>query len=214
MVLTCPGPHAGRMRHRGCVPGVLAAVVVVLGLSACSSGGGTPAAEARPSVGASPAEAGAAGAAGGEKTGGETSIPFTNPTLRWSIAAPGSMSAQGGDGSYVGKSDHLTVTALPAGGDPQALARADAAGTGVAGFALVQPPHQAPIAGVNATVLEFTKDDVVNPVTKKAQTAHVFRAYVAGPQRLFRLEYGATVPADSWDPQGALDIVSTFRTAA
>ncbi len=116
-----------------------------------------------------------------------------------------------GDAAYTGPSDFLTIALVTGSSDPMALAAADASGTGVAGFALTHPATAVTISGLAGASLEFTRDAATNVVTGKAQTAHVVRTYLPGPTGTYRLEYGATVSAQNWDAQGAMDLLATFR---
>jgi len=187
------------------VSGLLAAG---LALTACSSS--SPSTAAGNGAGGAPGgnEQAAAGDGGAEAP----SVPFTHPTFRYTIGAPGPMAVQaGGEAVYTGKSDYLRITPVDGPTDALAAAKADAGGSGVAGFAIVQPARSVTISGKPAAYLEFTRDAGTNAVTGKAQLAHVLRAYVPRAGGTFRIEYGGTVPASQWDPQGALDIVTTFQ---
>ncbi len=151
-------------------------------------------------------------AAPGEAAGAEApSVTFTHPSLGWSIAGPSTMTVDGTGAAYTGRSDYLRVTTVDGSSDAPAAAKTASTGTSVAGFALRQGPKAVQISGVASSYLEYTRADVVNPVTGKAQVAHVLLAFVPRTGGVYRLEYGATVPDASWDPQGALDIVTTFR---
>ncbi len=189
----------------------VAVVVVSVGaLAGCSSSEAPDAAAA--GAGAAPTS-GAPAAAGGEAAGAEApTVSFTHPTLKYTVSAPGPMVVgANGDAAYTGPSDFLTIALVTGSGDPMAQARADASGTGVAGFALTQPAKAVTISGLAGASLEFTRDAATNAVTGKAQTAHVVRTYLPGPAGSYRLEYGATVSAQNWDAQGAMDLLATFR---
>jgi hypothetical protein len=121
------------------------------------------------------------------------------------------MTGQGSGAVYTGRSDYLRVTVLEGASDAAAVAKAESAGTSVSGFTLVQAPHTVVISGLAASFLEYTRADVANAVTGKMQRAHVVVALVPRTGGLYRLEYGTTVPDADWDPQGALDIITTFR---
>ena len=122
-------------------------------------------------------------------------------------------STSDGGAAYQGPNDFLRVTSLAGSSDPAGVAAAEAASPGAPGFALVKGPHRVS-AGKVATEYEYREDAPRNPVTGKPAVLHAVRLYVARPGGVYRVEYGSTAPASNWDPQGASDIVTTFRTAA
>lgn len=189
----------------------LATVVVVAGAAAgCSAKAASPAAVTA-QQGAEPGGApGAPGEVGG--SGEAPTVSFTHPTLKYTVSAPGPMVVEAnGDAAYTGPTDYLHVSLVAGGGAPLTLAKADAGGGGVPGFVLSRPPQAVTIGAQQGASLEFTRDGGTNPVNGKAQTAHVVRVYLPGKGGAYRLEYGATVSPQNWDPQGALDLLVTFR---
>lgn len=211
-----PRLRSRRSASRPRLPGrllVVGLVIVGAAIAGCGPGSATSAGSRT----GAPAGEGGAPAPGGEgaPAGGEAPPTlFTHPTLHYSIEAPGPMVAvAGGGASYTGTSDYLHISTVTGSGDPMALAQADATGRGVPGFVLVQSPRPTTINGLSGALLEFTKSAGTNPVTGRTQLAHVLRVYLPRTGGAYRLEYGATVPAQDWDPQGALDNLSTFRAA-
>ena len=201
MVISLAFAGMGRL----CAAAMGMALTLLLLVSGCSQGFSGAASAGGTSTGEP-------SSAADDKGGEAASIPFTHPTLKYSVSAPGRMTvAPNGDASYIGPSDFLTVALLPGSSDATALATADARGTGVPGFALTHPARRMTIGGLTGAGVEFTRDASVNPVTGKARTAHVLRAYLPAPGGAYRLEYGATVADSDWDPQGAEDVLMTFR---
>lgn len=198
---------------------ILFAAVVALG--ACSSGstptatapGNGAAANANGNANVGGADSGAP--AGGEKAGGgeAPSIAFTHPSLKYSIDAPGTMTASADGSSYKGTSDFLDVKVLTTASSPTALAQADAQGSGVSGFQLLAGAHDVTINGLKGSALEFKEAAGTNAVTGKAQIAHVLRVYLPRAGGAYMIEYGSTQSDANWDPQGSMDIMLTFKAA-
>jgi hypothetical protein len=209
IVLSGCAAYRAPMNARRLSGAATAAVLIGL-LAGCSSGvpGASTAANGTASASGERAAPGEAAGSGGEAP----AVPFTHPSLHYTVSAPGTMAvAANGDATYTGAHDDLTVALLTGAADPISLASVDARGGGVAGFALVQPAQTVTVASLTGASVEFTKDGAQNPVTGKPQTAHVLRVYLPGPGGVYRLEYGATVSTQDWDPQGSLDLLKTFR---
>lgn len=204
------------------------ATVAVVAAALLAVGGGcgiigSPAA-ARSAAGGSPAPGGEGGAPAGEggspAPGGEGGAPagegtaaaFVHPTLHYSIAAPGPMKiAADGTASYDGTDEHLRIAVLST-GRPTALANAARSGVGIAGFQLLVAPHPVTASGQAGAVLEFTERGPTNPVTGRVETLHAWRAYVPKVGGgVFQIDYAAL--ASQWDPQGAYDVLRSFREA-
>lgn len=213
------------MGRRGATRSATVAVLAAALLAVAGGCGiiGSPTA-ARSAAGGSPAPGGEGGAPAGEggspAPGGEGGAPagegaaaaFVHPTLHYSIAAPGPMKiAADGTASYDGTDEHLRIAVLPA-GQPTALANAARSGAGIAGFRLLVAPHPVTASGQAGAVLEFTERGPTNPVTGRVETLHAWRAYVPKVGGgVFQIDYAAL--ASQWDPQGAYDVLRSFREA-
>jgi len=213
----------GRRRAtRSATVAVVAAALLAVAGGCGIIGSPTP---ARSATGGSPAPGGEGGAPAGEggspAPGGEGGAPvngegaaaaFVHPTLHYSIAAPGPMKiAADGTASYDGTDEHLRIAVLPA-GQPTALANAARSGPGIAGFRLLVAPHPVTASGQAGAVLEFTERGPTNPVTGRVETLHAWRAYVPKVGGgVFQIDYAAL--ASQWDPQGAYDVLRSFREA-
>ncbi|GAC1365330.1 MAG: hypothetical protein NVSMB32_08780 [Actinomycetota bacterium] len=81
----------------------------------------------------------------------------------------------------------------------------------MSGFVLVHGPHAVTVSGRRSSDIEYRQSGGTNPVTGKALVLHVVRLYVPRPGGLYRIEYGSTAAGQDWDPQGAMDIVTTFK---
>lgn len=211
------------------LPAARAGVITVVAfsalavLAACSSGTKSAAAPgASVNTGGSAANAQGGGtdtggaAGGGEKAGAEgAAVAFTHPTLHYRIDAPGTMTATpDGGASYKGPTDFLTVAVVKGPGDPTSLATTDSSGAGVQGFKLVVAPHSVTVSGLKGSALEFTEAAGTSAITGKAQMAHVVRVYLPRPDGAYRIDYGSTLSGADWDPQGAMDVITTFKAAA
>lgn len=195
----------------GCssTPKATTSVPVGTGLSS-STTAAAPTGAGTPSAGSAAETAGPA--PGAERAGGEApSFRFVHPS-GWRIDAPGKMIATGGGGSYRGASDFLVVTPLPGSSDPAGVAAAESSTPTGPGFVLVGAPHRISVGGKPATEYEYRADGPPNPVTTKATVLRAVRLYMGIQGGVFRVEYGSTGSASRWDPQGASDIVTTFRT--
>lgn len=121
------------------------------------------------------------------------------------------MLTSGGGAAYEGRNDHLRIVVINGASDPVAAAQADTSGAGIAGFVLVHGPQPFTVSGRASSLIEYRQDGGTNPVTGRPLVLHVVRLYVPRPGGLYRIEYAATTAAGAWDPQGARDIVITFR---
>ncbi|MHB8669183.1 MAG: hypothetical protein ACYDAD_01260 [Acidimicrobiales bacterium] len=118
-----------------------------------------------------------------------------------------------GGAAYEGRTDHLRIALLNGTSDPNAAASSDASGSGVAGFVLVHGPRAVTVSGRHSSDIEYRQSGGTNAVTGKQLVLHVVRLYVPRPGGLYRIEYGSTATGQDWDPQGAMDIVTTFKPA-
>jgi hypothetical protein len=187
----------------------------LVALGACSSGAKTATAgqSAAPGSGAQ-AQGADTPAAGGENAaaGEPAAVAFTHPTLGYRIDAPGGMTASGDGASYKGTTDFLNIAVVTGSNDPAALAHADASGSGIQNFQLIVAAHDVTVNGLKGSALEFTEPAGTSPVTGKALIAHVVRTYLPRTGGAYRIEYVSTVSSANWDPQGAMDIIATFKT--
>lgn len=210
------------------LPGVVLAASVLFG--ACSSASSPSAAGSASTVAgngrqpaAANANANAQGGGGGsdaggggakEPTGGEpAAVRFVHPQARWRIDAPGPMTAgPNGSGSYKGAGEYLNVTVIPGPTNPSSVAATEAATATGPGYKTVRAPHAVSSGAGPASVYEYQADGPASAVTGKATVLRAVRMYVAGPGGVYRVEYGSSRSADTWDPQGSVDIVTTFTT--
>jgi hypothetical protein len=164
--------------------------------------------------------AGTTGAGGGEApavvekgAGAEPgTVTFLHPTEGYRIDSPGPMHATAnGEALYEGRNDSLGVALLSGASDPTTAAASDASGSGIPGFALVHSAQAVTVSGRHSAAIEYRRSGPVNAVTGKALVLHVVRLYVPRSGGLYRIEYASTAAGQDWDPQGALDIATTFR---
>ena len=162
--------------------------------------------------GTSGAEAPVAGEKGAAAEAG--TVAFLHPTEGYRIDSPGPMHATpNGEAVYEGRNESLGVALLSGSSDPSTAAASDASGSDIPGFVLVHGSQAVTVSGRRSAAIEYRRSGAANPVTGKALVLHVVRLYVPRPGGLYRIEYTSTAAGQDWDPQGAMDIVTTFRPA-
>ncbi len=170
---------------------------------------GTGSSLAGGSAGADQGGGGAEPSVGGEPR----AVAYVNPS-GWRIDAPGAMTATSDGGAlYQGPSDSLRVTPLVGSPDAFSAALIDVRASipTSSGFTLISPPRRVSLGATTGAEYEYRVSGPPNPVTGKPTLLRALRLYVPRPGGVFRVEYGSTGPAANWDPQGASDIVMTFK---
>jgi hypothetical protein len=218
IVVTCCTAHARPMRTGHPPRAVRLAGIAFVGLLISCSGRLTPgaASSSSSSPGATGVAASETSSPGGvEPPGGEGSLVRFVHSSGWRVDSPGPMTSSSAAGAvYQGLNDFLRVSSLAGSSDPARVAAVEAASPTGPGFQLVKGPHRVSVGGKSAVEYEYREDAPPSPATGQAGVLRAVRLYVARPGGMYRVEYGSMGPASSWDPQGASDIVSTFRTGA
>jgi len=170
---------------------------------------------------ASPAAQTATTAAGGgaaikEPVAGEAAtVRFVHPSAHWRIDSPGPMTARpDGSATYQGSGEFLIVSVMPGSTNAASVASTEAAAPTGPGYQTVRSPHQVTAVAGPAPVYEYRADGPANAVTGKSTVLRAVRMYVAGSGGVYRVEFGSTRAASTWDPQGAVDTVTTFALGA
>lgn len=176
------------------------ASLLVLGLSACGSPGGTSNAPA----------------AGAEANSGEaTAVAYVDSRYHYRIEAPGRMTPNAdGSANFVGPSERVQVAVVQGvkAADIAALARDDLAmlTSSTAGFHLVSAPAAITLNGHKYQKFAYSWNAGTSPVTGKPQTLVSVRYYVPKDSaNVAVIAYG--VVSNEYDPQGADDVASTFQ---
>ena len=154
--------------------------------------------------------------AAGEVTVGE-SVPhrYTDARYHYLIDAPGLMTANAdGTANYIGPSERMEIAVVTGSGaaDPAALAGQDAKSLSgsLSGFHQLSSPSTVSLNGRSVTKFTFTWNAGTSAVTGKAVELTSVRYYVPKDSAtLAVITYG--IVSNQFDPQGADDIVSTFK---
>ncbi|HVS49025.1 MAG TPA: hypothetical protein VHJ99_08995 [Candidatus Dormibacteraeota bacterium] len=172
---------------------------------ACGSPTGTTA-----GTDAAPATAGAE-----VNTGEGIPVPYSDTRFHYRIDGPGHMTANpDGTAAYVGPSERIEISVVQGSraSDPAAMASQDlkSLATSAAAFRQISSPAKLTLGGYQVTRFAFTWNAGTSTVTGKAIELTSVRYYVSkDATTLAVITYG--IVSNQFDPQGADDIVSTFK---
>jgi hypothetical protein len=153
--------------------------------------------------------------AGAEVVSGEgVPVPYMDDRFHYRIDAPGHMTANAdGSAAYIGPSERLEISIVEgsAASDPGALAGQDIKSLSTApAFHQLSNPTSITLSGYHVLRFSYTWNAGTSTVTGKAIELTSVRYYLSKDgSTLAVITYG--IVSNQFDPQGADDIVSTFR---
>jgi hypothetical protein len=168
-----------------------------------------------PSSGSAGAGNAPATAAAEVNTGESIPVAYIDSRFHYQIDAPGRMTPNpDGTAAYVGASERLQITVVQGSGaaDPAAMAGTDvkSLATSAPAFQQRSSPTSITLNGYHVTRFSYTWNAGTSSVTGKAIELTSVRYYVAKDSTtLAVITYG--IVSNQFDPQGADDIVSTFK---
>jgi hypothetical protein len=142
-------------------------------------------------------------------------VPYADARFHYRIDAPGRMTANpDGNAAYIGPSERLEIGVLqgPQASDPSTIAGQDirSLSTSATGFHQLSSPAKLTLGGYQVIRFSYTWNAGTSAVTGKAIELTSVRYYLAKDSAtLAVITYG--IVSNQFDPQGADDIVSTFR---
>ena|ERR1700686_713443 len=158
----------------------------------------------------------AAPTTGPEAAGGEgVPVPYTDSRFHYRIDAPGRMTANpDGTAAYLGASERLEIGIVQgtAPVDSNALATQDikSLSSSASAFHQLSNPAKLTLGGYQVTRFAYTWNAGTSTVTGKVIELTSVRYYLLKDSKtLAVITYG--IVTNQFDPQGADDIVSTFR---
>jgi hypothetical protein len=154
--------------------------------------------------------------AGAEAGGGEAiPVPYTDSRFHYRIDAPGRMTANpDGTAAYLGPSERLEIGIVQSTStvDSNALASQDikSLASSAPAFHQLFNPAKLTLGGYQVTRFAYTWNAGTSTVTGKAIELTSVRYYLLKDSKTVAvITYG--IVTNQFDPQGADDIVSTFR---
>ena len=176
----------------------------LMALSACgTSSGSAGAGNAAPTAGAE------------VNTGESVPVAYADSRFHYSIDAPGHMTPNpDGTAAYIGASERLEISIVQgsSAANPAAMASQDAKSlaTSAPAFQQRSNPTSITLSGYHVTRFSYTWNAGKSAVTGKSIDLTSVRYYVVKDSAtLAVITYG--IASNQFDPQGADDIVSTFK---